>query len=51
VGIQQGGNASEICLKRIGKAHLHCPGIDSNADYWVIEPVSAVYDASTTAYI
>jgi len=44
--IQQGGNVPAICLKLIGKAELHCPGIARDADDWAVVSVSALYGAS-----
>jgi len=38
------------CLKLIGKAELHCPGIGRNADDWVVVLFSALYGASAAAY-
>jgi len=38
------------CLKLIGKAQLHCPGIGRNADDWAVVSVSALYGASVAAY-
>jgi len=35
-----------LCLKLIGKAQLHCPGISRNADDWAFVSVSALYGAS-----
>jgi len=37
-------------MKLIGKAKLHCPGIGRNANDWEVVLVSALYDASATAY-
>jgi len=39
-------------LKLIGIAHLQCPGIDWNADDWVVVSVGALYlyGASAAAY-
>jgi len=39
-----------MCLKRIGKAQLQCPGIGKNADNWFVVSDSALYGASASAY-
>jgi len=38
------------CLKLIGKAQLHCPGIGRNADDWAVVSVSVLYGVSAAAY-
>jgi len=35
-----------VCLKLIGKAQLHCPGITRNADDWAF----GLYGVSAAAY-
>jgi len=37
------------CMKLIGKAQLHCPGVRRNADDWAVASVSALYGASAAA--
>jgi len=37
-------------MKLIGKAQLHCPGINRNLDDWAVVSVSALYGASAAAY-
>jgi len=40
-----------ICFRHIKNTQLHCPGIDRNADDWVVVWISALYGARATAYV